>query len=193
MRRSFLNLYAKGYTAIRRHATGLAGDGKQGVRDNQCLHPITKELTMRQLHSLFLLPLLTSIPASFAADEVGLVELMGSMQIFAHKLQLSLDHGNQNLAGFYAHELEEVIEATMEVADYDGFPIGSLTGAMLLPGFEQVEAAITANDMATASSRFDVLVTACNACHLATEHGYIVISRNALNPYLQSFETDSRK
>lgn len=143
---------------------------------------------MHHLRSLLLLPLLASATLAVSAeDEIALVSLMGEMQVYAHKLQLSLDEGNQTLAGFYAHELEEVIEATMEVADYDGFPIGSLTGAMLLPGFGQVESAIEANDMAAASSRFDVLVTACNACHLATEHGYIVIERNPLNPYLQNF------
>jgi hypothetical protein len=156
--------------------------------DNPDHLAITNEITMRQLRTLILLPFLASIPASFAAEEVGLVELMSAMQTFAHKLQLSLDHGNQKLAAFYAHELEEVIEATTEVADYDGFPIGSLTGAMLLPAFEQVEAALDANDMTAASSRFNGLVTACNACHLATEHGYIIIERNPLNPYLQNFE-----
>lgn len=143
------------------------------------------------LRSLLLpLLLLTMVPLSLAGDEPAeddLVALMGGMQTFAHKLQLAIDHDNAALASFYAHELEEVIEQTTEAADYEGHAIGPLTSAMLLPAFGLLEDSLASGDILTSGQRFDAVITACNACHQATEHGYIVISRNPENPYLQSF------
>lgn len=83
-----------------------------------------------------------SLPlAALANGEAGLADLMAKMQLHSHKLQLSLDQGNLPLADFYAHELGEVIEDVQAIDDYDGKPIGTLTTSMLLPSFEQLEAA----------------------------------------------------
>jgi hypothetical protein len=124
-------------------------------------------------------------PAAFA-DE--LVELMGALQTHTHKLQLSLDHGNLPLAAFYAHEVEELVEEVGEVDEYDGYPVGQLATSMLTPVMGRLESALENGNLDAANRELDALVNACNACHVATSHGFIVIARNSSNPYLQSFE-----
>jgi hypothetical protein len=124
-------------------------------------------------------------PAAFA-DE--LVELMGALQTHTHKLQLSLDHGNQPLAAFYVHEVEELVEAVGEVDEYDGYPVGQLATSMLTPVIGRLESALENGNLEAANRELDALVNACNACHVATNHAFIVIARNSANPYLQSFE-----
>ncbi len=124
------------------------------------------------------------------ADE--LVDLMGAIQTHTHKLQLSLDHGNIELAAFYVHEVEELLDEIREVEEYDGHPIGQLAGAMLAPVIGRLEAAVDGGNVDAANRELDALISACNACHIATNHGFIVIARNSANPYLQSFEPARR-
>lgn len=127
-------------------------------------------------------------PTATPADG-ELISLMTALQTYTHKLQLSLDHGNRELAGFYAHELEETAEELAEIDEYDGYPIGQLSAAMLGPVLARLETALESVDGAAAASReLDALIGACNACHVATEHAFIVIRRTDANPYLQSFE-----
>ncbi len=128
-------------------------------------------------------------PAALA-DE--LVELMGAIQTHTHKLQLSLDHGNTALAAFYVHEVEELLEELQGVEEYDGHPIGQLAGAMLVPVIGRLETAVDGGNVDAAHRELDALISACNACHIATNHGFIVIARNSANPYLQSFEPANR-
>jgi hypothetical protein len=128
-------------------------------------------------------------PALTAADDDGLLGLMTALQTHTHKLQLSLEAGNGRLADFYLHEMEELLEEIGEIEEYDGYPVGQLASAMLEPAMEALEAAVDDGDIAAAAGApFDALLNACNACHTATEHGFIVIARNSSNPYLQSFE-----
>ena len=118
-----------------------------------------------------------------------LISLMAALQTYTHKLQLSLDRDTRELAAFYLHELEETIEAVNEVEEYDGHPIGQLSAAMLSPALERLGAALDGSGQTAAAGReLDALLGACNACHTATEHAYIVIRRNDVNPYAQSFE-----
>lgn len=124
-------------------------------------------------------------PAAFA-DE--LVDLMGALQTRSHKLQLSLDHDNQALAAFYVHEIEELTEAVGEVEEYEGYPVGQLATSMLMPVMDRLESALETGNLDAANREFDALVNACNACHVATNHRFVVIARNSSNPYLQSFE-----
>jgi hypothetical protein len=145
--------------------------------------------------SLVCLLALAGHPATTTADEDDLIGLMGALQKYTHKLQLSLDHGNRELAGFYIHEIEETLEEIGEIDEYDGHPVGRLSSSMMIPRIEAIDAALeNAADtgvLSAAGREFDRLVDACNACHTATGHGFIVIRRNSANPWLQSFEPQS--
>jgi len=145
------------------------------------------------LAGLLLLPittLLLSAPtrASEDGEEHGLVENMGAMQYFSHKLVLAIDAGNLPLADFYAHELEETIEAASAIESYGGQTIGALVEAMLEPRFEELEEALD-SDAGRASAAFDDMIDSCNACHQATGFGLIRVQRRSDNPYLQDFGT----
>lgn len=139
------------------------------------------------------LALVLTLPvASFADGDVELVENMSSLQYFAHKTALAIDAKNADVAGFYAHELEEFIEDTAKVESYDGHPVGKLVESMLVPSFESFEKALKSGDWKNTSKRFDEMLSTCNACHDKTEHGYITIERSSDNPFMQSFKVQKK-
>jgi hypothetical protein len=119
----------------------------------------------------------------------GLLEMMGHMQTFTHKLLLSAEAENPELVDFYLHELEEVTEDVVEgVPEYDGHAIGDLVQAMLVPEIERLEDIARRRDWTEMRAGLANLVTSCNSCHVATDHGYIRISQTSdFNPYLQDF------
>lgn len=126
--------------------------------------------------------------SSAHASDVDLVGTMGALQYFAHKTHLSLNAKNQQLANFYAHEIEEQLEALEDIKQYHGQPIGKLSKAMLEPSFEAFEASLKAGDWSAAQQKFKLMINTCNACHQATQHGFIKIELSDKNSYLQSFE-----
>lgn len=135
-----------------------------------------------------ILPLVVGAPVS-AGDEVDLIRHMGTMQYMVQKTGLAIDARNQPLAGFYVHEIEEVIERLESVESFDGHPIGSLVKSILLPSFEALEDSVKSGDWERASAQFDKFIASCNSCHTRTEHAYIRIQRSAENPFLQAFES----
>ena len=122
-----------------------------------------------------------------AGENVELVRYMSSMQYFAHKTGLAIDHKNHKLAKLYAHELEEYMEKVEAVDSFDYKPIGNLARSILVPAFKEFEVALDAGQWEKTSARFDTLLDKCNACHLASDHGYIQIRRSTSNPFMQSF------
>lgn len=137
--------------------------------------------------------LMTASPlTAFADGDVELAETMGHLQYFAHKAALAIDNKNQDLAGFYAHELEEYIEDAAKIESYDGYPVGKLIKTMLMPTFEDFEAALKSGNWKKTSTQFDAVLNSCNACHNATEHGFIEIERRSDNPYMQSFKAPKK-
>ncbi|MDZ7788971.1 MAG: hypothetical protein U5L08_00465 [Xanthomonadales bacterium] len=123
-----------------------------------------------------------------AEEEPEMIETMGQLQLFLHKLSLSVDAGNIELADFYAHELEEAIEAAESIEAYHDIPVGRLTGSILTPTFENLEAALDGGDPEAVKSRLRGVISSCNGCHEATGYGFIRIAPSDANPYMQSFE-----
>jgi hypothetical protein len=121
------------------------------------------------------------------ADEGEFIGYMTRMQYFTHKLALSIDAGNQDLQGFYAHEVEEQIEGALEIEALDDVPVAKLMGEFLVPKVEALEDAIKSGDAATVETGFDALIDGCNGCHRAAQRVYIRVERRRDNPYLQSF------
>ena len=121
-------------------------------------------------------------------EDVQLVDKMGALQYFMHKAGLSIRGGSLELADFYLHEIEEVLEKVEEIESYDGQPMGQLSGAMLGPSFHALEEAVDSGDPEAALSAYKVVLDACNACHVATQFGFIKLEdRSTENPYMQSF------
>ena len=145
---------------------------------------------MQLLRRGILIPVLLAagVGLAEAGEDIELVSYMSSMQYFAHKTGLAIDHNNHKLAKLYAHELEEFIEKVEAVDSFDDQPIGKLAGTILVPAFEEFEATLDAGQWEKTSASFDTLLDKCNACHVASDHGYIQIRRSTSNPFMQSFE-----
>ena len=121
-------------------------------------------------------------------EDVHLVDKMSALQYFMHKAGLSIRGGNLELADFYLHEMEEVLHEVEQIESYDGQPVGQLSGAMLGPSFHELEEGVDSGDPERALAAYQVVLDACNACHVATEFGYIKLEdRSTENPYMQSF------
>ena len=115
---------------------------------------------------------------------------MSQMHRMSHKLGLSIDAENKDLALFYIEEIGELVEIVKQkFPQYDGFQIGALAPAMLTPYMTPLSKAVEGGDWRAASSAYDTLLkSGCNGCHTATAHGFVKILRSADNPYGQDFK-----
>lgn len=134
--------------------------------------------------------LLATAAVASEGEEHDLIGNMGSLQKFSHKFDLAIRHENRALADFYAHELEETIEATTAIEAYHDKPVGKLTENMLVPAFDRLEQALDdeAADWDAIGGAFDAFIVTCNSCHAATDYGIIRIERTGANPFMQSFD-----
>jgi len=120
----------------------------------------------------------------------GLAMQMHNLQTWTHKLALSIEAENDQLVDFYHHEIEEAIDDIIQTTpEYDGFPIAMLTETMLTPSMEALEAALDSADWGLIRTRFEQVIISCNQCHMATDHGFIVITPGfGQNPFNQVFQ-----
>jgi hypothetical protein len=124
-----------------------------------------------------------------------LATTMGDLQRHTHKLTLSIDAENAELARFYVHELDE-ITAQLEALflEHDGVPIAALSGELLKPQVVALRATleVEGSDWETARGQLEQLVGGCNACHAAAGHGFIRVELTTENPFNQSFSHEAR-
>jgi hypothetical protein len=130
---------------------------------------------------------LTAPPEDPSGPELAL--LMGDLQRLTHKLALSADAGNAELAAFYLHESQEQLHKIQrEAPEYENLPIAVLIDRMAHPAYAPLQEAIAAKDQEGMLAGLDLIVQSCNACHVATQHGFIRITRGTgVNPFNQSF------
>lgn len=135
---------------------------------------------------------LKSVPTD-RAEHGELVLYMQSLQQFLNKLWFSGIEGNTELALFYHHEVEEVVEELIsDEIENDGHAVSVLVGAMLQPAVNALEIALNEGDSIAFQSAYLGVVNACNACHQVTDHGMIEIALPR-SPYIdnQNFGTVS--
>jgi hypothetical protein len=126
--------------------------------------------------------------------EPGLVEFMLTVQSHHAKLWLSGNARNWELAEYQADELKELIEdIATRVPIYKDVPVGKMIEAASLPPLGDVEKAIKARDGKAFASAFDKLTAACNACHEASNRGFIVIQRPASSAFPNQSFAPKRK
>ena len=143
---------------------------------------------MRAWGAVALLITASLVARAASEEEVHLVDKMSALQVFMHKAGLSIRGGSLELADFYLHEIEEVLDEVAKIESYDGQPVGQLSGAMLGPSFHELEEAVDSGNPEAALSAYQVVIEACNSCHVATQFGIIKIEdRSTENPYMQSF------
>lgn len=130
------------------------------------------------------------LPLSDEITQPELASLMGEMQRLTHKMALSADAGNAELVNFYMHEsLEQMKKIQTEVPDYEGQPVALLMERMGQPAYATMQEAVNAKDKQQMLAALDAVVQSCNACHVATLHPFIRITRGTeVNPFNQSFK-----
>ncbi|NJM55197.1 MAG: hypothetical protein HC841_04125 [Verrucomicrobiae bacterium] len=128
---------------------------------------------------------------SAAADAPELALLMGELQRMTHKLALSADAGNVELAAFYLHEsLEQLQKIQKETPEYEGVPVALLVDRMGLPAYDGIQRAVLERPASRERllAAVDNVITGCNVCHAAAQHGFIRITHGTgVNPFNQSF------
>lgn len=131
----------------------------------------------------------TLAPAKDENAQPELALLMADLQRLTHKLALSADAGNAELAAFYLHESREQLRKIQnESPEYDGLPVALLIDRMALPALAPMEVAVAAKDKLQMLASLDGIIQSCNACHASTQHGFIRITRGTtVNPFNQSF------
>ena len=122
-----------------------------------------------------------------------LAEYMQHIRRYLHKLSLSIEAENGDLADFYMHELQASTVAVKEdVPGYEGYDIAYFTELMFDPRIDSMRVALNSRNWNRINTELENLVNSCNSCHNATGHGFINVTAGAdKNPYNQNFEPEN--
>ncbi len=114
----------------------------------------------------------------------GLGEIMTLQQMRHAKLWLAGSQKNWALADYELDELREGFEDVQKLHPmHEGVPVGAMVKNLTGAPLAALDKAIKAKDAASFGKSFDELTGACNACHRAAKHGFIVITRPAASPF----------
>jgi hypothetical protein len=132
-------------------------------------------------------PVPTSPPPPAVAPYVpDLGAMMGMQQMRHVKLGLAGDAGNWKLA---AYELGELKDGFDEIVQYhkthkeSPVPIDEAVETIMKEPMSELAKAIEKKDKAEFRKTYDTVTDGCNACHQATNYGFLVIVRPKSNPY----------
>lgn len=133
--------------------------------------------------------LLSPLPPPAPPD---LAPYMGDLARLTHKLALAVDARNLSLSKFFAYEVATQLEKIQrDVPIYAGHPIGVLADRHTLPALERLTDLLTGSEEtfpANAEPAFAAVLASCNACHRATQHGFIrIVSGTDRNPFNLDF------
>ena len=130
----------------------------------------------------------SSSASQHGEEEVEIATLMGEMQRHSTKLGYSIAAKNQPLAGFYLEEIEEMLEEVSAIEEHDGVVIGQAAQTIFQPVLDPLIAQVAGASWEESSISYAALIDACNRCHAATEHEFIVILEPVGEPpYNQAF------
>lgn len=108
----------------------------------------------------------------------GMGEIMGANQMRHAKLWLASNSGNWALASYELAELKEGFsDAVTFHPMFKGTKVSLLLRKFTDKPMQDIGEAIGEKDGTKFRQSFDALTGACNACHQAAHHGYIVIKR----------------
>lgn len=113
----------------------------------------------------------------------GLHSLMGELGHRHATLWFAGEAGNWALADYYLHELEELIDEIEELHPvYRDIPVAELLGEMTHPAVTRLEDALSSESREEFDRGYEELTRACNACHVASDLGALVIQRPVAPP-----------
>lgn len=123
-------------------------------------------------------------PAKPAAHEApktyipGLEQFMNVILTEHNKLWFAARARNWPLAEYELGEIKEVMGDVQDLVPvFKNLPLADMLDAVIVKEIADLEKAIAAKDFKTFAAGYDKLNAACNACHQATENGFIVVQR----------------
>jgi len=124
----------------------------------------------------------------------GMGEIMAATQMRHTKLWFAGQAGNWPLANYELGEIREGFEDAVTYHPvFRGIPVSALLRRYTTKPLANLSAAIRDKDSARFKTAFDKLTHACNSCHRAAAHGYIVIRRPSASPFTdQDFSVQSK-
>ncbi len=115
---------------------------------------------------------------------LGMGEIMSATQMRHAKLWFAGRAKNWELARYELGEIEEGLkEAVRYYPVFKNAPISAMLDRYTSPPLADLAQSIEERNGAKVAKAFDGLTAACNGCHQAAEHGYIVIKRPSGEPY----------
>lgn len=131
----------------------------------------------------------TDVTEHHEEEHAELAPFMAQLQWHSQKLGFAIEGQNAPLAEFYLHEVTEVLEEIQhEVPVHDKLPIAELIGKIPQPLLKPLDKQIEAGNWPQANKAYANLIDACNRCHAATQHQYIVITpAHGHSPFNQVF------
>ena len=92
------------------------------------------------------------------------------------KLWLAAQQQNWQLAGFELNEMGSALRRVGQtIPKYRNISVDATVGSMFAPKIQAVAGAITAKNIGQFNSAYAELTNACNLCHEALEHPFLVI------------------
>jgi hypothetical protein len=110
----------------------------------------------------------------------GFGEFMSIVQVHHEKLWFAGTNANWPLADFEVHEIEEIFE---DLKQFHAERKESELLGMMDPALDSMDAAIGQQDTAMFRASYLLLTNTCNSCHIATEHGFVVIKTPDTPPF----------
>jgi hypothetical protein len=133
-------------------------------------------------------------PDAAQSYQPGLGEIMSATQMRHAKIWFAGKARNWELAHYELDEIREGLDDAVKFHPlFKGVPVSAMVNQLTDQPLADLDAAVAAQDSARFSKAFDSLTGACNACHHAAGHGYIVIKRPGASPFSnQAFTPASR-
>ncbi len=108
----------------------------------------------------------------------GMGEIMSATQMRHAKLWLAGKTKNWELAHYELGEIREGLDAAVKYYPmFKNAPVSAMLDSYTTTPLADLAQSIAEKNSAKFARAFDALTAACNGCHQAAEHGYIVIKR----------------
>ena len=131
----------------------------------------------------------SSAPAQTAPPQPDYHPSFGDLMTMAvqprhTKLGLSGQARNWTYAAYEASELRNAfIRIGRTIPDYRTVNLTTMFAGSVTGPLDQVDAAIKAGDGKAFDAAYATLTTACNACHVALDHAYVVVKAPAATDF----------
>lgn len=130
---------------------------------------------------------------TLATAEEELPELMRELQQLTHKLSLATHHKNAELSRYYLEKSIELVEKIQEKIPEDHrLPIAVFIDRFSRPAYGSMNVLLAPTNQefnpAELKPAMDGIIESCNACHKATNVGFIKIVNATSNHSNQDFK-----